>query len=811
MTVQKKDATTHALIDGATFQLWNDLDHSHTLTAGDTTNGTAHGTSGGTYTWTGLGYGDYLVQEVTPPAGYTLPAVTVQAVSITAQNSGTTQTFTFQDPQILSSIKVVKLDAATGAPLAGAIFGLRSTATGTDIATCTTAADGSCTFSGLSFGTYFVVEEHAPTGYDLSSPATQGPITINAANAGTTQTFTFNNPHKRSSLTVKKVDAEGGAPLAGGVFELHSGTSTGALVGSCTTTLPTGTCSIGNLDFGTYVWVETAAPTGYTIPTPAFSDPITIDASNAGGTFPVTTFADPHKLSNIKVQKHDATLNGALIDGATFQLWLDNGDGSFNAASDTKVGGAVSTTGGAYTWSNLDFGVYFVQEVSPPTGYQLPAQPVQKVTITAANAGGTTTVDFADPHKLSNIKVQKHDATLNGALIDGATFQLWLDNGDGSFNAASDTKVGGAVSTTGGAYTWSNLDFGVYFVQEASPPTGYQLPAQPVQKVTITAANAGGTTTVDFADPHKLTDLTVVKQDAVDHSALDGAVFALRNTPAGSNLLTCATSIGSCTFSGLDFGTYYVVEITPPAGYSLPAVTTQGPFTINAANAGQTVTVTFQDPRLPGTVKAHKVDANGGAGLPGAIFELRSGSADGTTVATQSSDGSGNVTFTGVAFGTYFVVEVTPPLGYSLPAVTACGPIAISSANLSDFATCTGEGAFTDAQKPASLSLDKQVQPSGGSTWSAVGLKGSSTAIDLSVDNGTSVVYRYVVVNTGQQTIDGLVVTDDRVSSGDITCLATTLAPGAVHDLQLDAPDGDLPGQEHRQRERHVPDGQRHA
>ena len=571
VTVVKKDATTGANIDGASFQLWNDVNASHTLDAGDTKIGAAVQTTGGTYTWTGLGYGNYLIQEVSPPAGYSLPATTVQSFSISAQNSGTTRTFTFNDPEIPSSIKVVKLDAVTNAPLAGAVFGLRSTPTGADITTCTTATDGSCTFSGLLFGTYYVVEEKPPTGYQLSNPSTQGPITIDASNAGTTQTLTFSNPHTLSSLTVKKVDAESNAPLAGATFELHSGSATGTLVGTCSTTLPSGTCSIGSLDFGSYYWVETAVPTGYNLPAVTVQGPITINAGNAGTTFAVTTFSDPRKL----------------------------------------------------------------------------------------------------------------------------------------------------------------------------------------------------------------TDITVVKEDAVDQSKLDGAVFALRNTAGGSNLATCATLAGSCTFANLDFGTYYVVEITPPVGYSLPAVTVQGPYTITTANAGQPITVTFLDPRLPGTIQAEKVDAQGGAGLPGAIFDLHSGSPTGSVVGTQTSDASGNVTFTDVAFGTYYVVERTPPLGYSLPAVTSCGPITISATNLSDFATCTGANAFTDAQKPASLSLDKQVQPSGGSSWSAVGLKGSSTAIDLAVNYGSQVVYRYVITNTGQQPIEGLTVTDNRVSSGSITCLATSLAPGA--------------------------------
>src|SRR5690606_23157417 len=80
---------------------------------------------------------------------------------------------------------------------------------------------------------------------------------------------------------------------------------------------------------------------------------------------------------------------------------------------------------------------------------------------------------------------------------------------------------------------------------------------------------------------------------------------------------------GTYTWTGLDFGTYFVEETAAPTGYDLPALTVQGPYTINAGNAGGlTFTVTFADPRKPSSIKVIKVDEQTDEVLAGAKFRL---------------------------------------------------------------------------------------------------------------------------------------------------------------------------------------------
>ena len=76
---------------------------------------------------------------------------------------------------------------------------------------------------------------------------------------------------------------------------------------------------------------------------------------------------------------------------------------------------------------------------------------------------------------------------------------------------------------------------------------------------------------------------------------------------------------------------------------------------------------------------------------------------------------------------------------------------------------------------------------------SSLSLTASSLASSYSTA-GTVIGYRYLVTNTGQTTLHGLGVTDNRVSGANLSCPQTTLA-GRVHDLHRH-----LPGDPNRRR-----------
>ncbi|WP_405787850.1 prealbumin-like fold domain-containing protein [Streptomyces sp. NBC_00029] len=105
----------------------------------------------------------------------------------------------------LGDVTMIKEDATTGDPLAGAVFqlweetngipGLQPTGSDPDTSigdTCTTAADGTCTRT-LPTGVYYWQETQAPPGYDLPLNPVFGPLVLTEENIAEGVTATAEN------------------------------------------------------------------------------------------------------------------------------------------------------------------------------------------------------------------------------------------------------------------------------------------------------------------------------------------------------------------------------------------------------------------------------------------------------------------------------------------------------------------------------------------------------------------------------------------------------------------------------------------
>jgi hypothetical protein len=147
-------------------------------------------------------------------------------------------------PPATSGISVLKLDAETQDPLAGAQFRAYRDTNGNGApdagdqalgAAVTTGSDGTAAWSGLGSGTYLVVETRAPAGYDLPANAYQA-VTFGAANAGTTVRMVFLDGPQGSIGIVKEafekaagtwVATDGEVPFGSTVRYVMTVTATG--------------------------------------------------------------------------------------------------------------------------------------------------------------------------------------------------------------------------------------------------------------------------------------------------------------------------------------------------------------------------------------------------------------------------------------------------------------------------------------------------------------------------------------------------------------------------------------------------------
>lgn len=337
-----------------------------------------------------------------------------------------------------------------------------------------------------------------------------------------------------------------------------------------------------------------------------------------------------------------------LLAGGTFQLWKEN------KGSDDTLIETFSTVNGSWTSSPIEYGTYYVKEITAPAGYILASNPSQSVTIKKTNAHAT--IEMTNEKYTSGaITIKKVDE--KGKPLAGAEFTL---------------LPGGIKKTTdnSGVAIFENLPAGDYYVSEAKRPTNYggfngsvriKINTSGETK-TITAAEnvevEGSNITINWTNTRDKGSITITKTDG--NQSLSGALFGLYDNAGatGDPVKTAYTDQkGEGQFTDLAAGTYYLKEITAPNGYVLD--TTVRELMIGGNNAWD-VETNIENRLKQYTLKLTKKGDDGKL-LAGVEFAI---SGTGVDPMTAESGKEGVVTFTGLAFGEYTITEVEAPQGY---------------------------------------------------------------------------------------------------------------------------------------------------
>ncbi|GGL49439.1 SpaA isopeptide-forming pilin-related protein [Sporolactobacillus putidus] len=673
LTVFKDDAVSHAPLPGTTFTLYDSTGTTalRTLTTG----------SDGKAAFNNFKYGTYILKETQAPVGYTISDALVNGtykVTIDASSSATGAVTTIDDNQ--NKVILTKQDAA-GNPLAGAIFQLESNIGGTwtpirTDQTIQSDTNGKVEIDGLAPGNYQLTESSAPAGYLVNGTTIRFTVTKNAnnqvldVNAGTLTDY-------QGSAVLTKDDNQN-HPLAGAVYELQvqNGDGSWNTVKQNLATGSDGKISASGLAPGTYQFVETQAPNGYTVNASPVGFTIASSSSGDPGTQQLT---QSDAQSSVVLTKVDANDSNAKLSGAEFKLE----DGSGNIVTKDARGNTLNpvwTTdkNGQFTVIGLSAGTYQFIETAAPTGYQLDTTPIPfTVSNTDTKAHSVTSSD-----KPSAVTLTKVDANDSNAKLSGAEFALQDGSGQ-PVTADAAGKPRPAVWTTdsSGQFTVNGLAPGSYQFVETAAPSGYQLDATPIPfKVT----NAD-TSAVPIRATDKLNSVTLTKVDANDSNAkLPGADFKLVDSKGnavtkdvkGNDLQPTWTtdSNGQFTVYGLAPGNYQFVETAAPSGYQLDA--TPIPFKITNTDVAA-VPITATD-KL-NSVTLTKVDANDqSAVLAGAEFQLFDSNgkavekdANGKTLpSVWTTDSKGQFTVNGLAPGDYHFIETKAPANYNLDATS---------------------------------------------------------------------------------------------------------------------------------------------
>jgi uncharacterized surface anchored protein len=453
-------------------------------------------------------------------------------------------------------IEATKYDEVSGRPLAGAHFRIQGyfpegNPNGIPIDRVqVTGGDGRTVFDNLPAGQYTISEVEAPPGYQFDSTAFRSvPLTW-----GQTASATFYNKPK-TFVEVVKVDGDDTALLLNGArFRLSDPTSGETWEGVTSggrVRLGEGGGSFGNrlVEGKLYILTEIQAPNGYVLdPSPI---EVIVAADNQLNAVTVRNYRNP----SLTVVKRDRE-TGAPLAGAVFSVIYENGQSVSGSPFTTDANGRIVLPRTLFEGNGER--TLIVTEIEAPPGYVLSDPNWQRVTM---RPGEDNVVTFENLKK-PTLTVIKYDELTNEPLA-GATFRLWRAEGE----TWSENQITGAD----GRIVWTDLDPGIYSVQEVDEPYGYF--RDPARKE-ILLEGGGDKELTFFNRPRPV--LTILKRDQITGAPLEGVLFRvqqLEGLTIGEFLTDENGMIELSPRTGylLEERIYRVTEVQPPAEYLLAA------------------------------------------------------------------------------------------------------------------------------------------------------------------------------------------------------------------------------------------------
>lgn len=577
-----------------------------------------------------------------------------------------------------TSVEIQKVDADTGAGVAGAQIGVYRAGDNQQVTTVTSGADGKAIVKGLAAGNYYAKETVPPAGYKLNDA--EIPFVVH--NDGTTTPVVkITNSREGRQVRISKDDAETKAPVSNAGVSVYDKDGIEVFKG---TTNADGEVLTIPLTPGEYTFKETSAPAGYELNREVFKFTLNEDGSISG----TTAFSNTPLKYEVVIRKTQ-TGTTTPVQGATITVYNQAGE---------KVHEARTDVNGEVRISNLKPGKYTFKETAAPVGYAKEDGTYSFDVAGDGRVSGTTSITN-DPLRY-DVTLKKLDA-VNNAPLKGATLAVYDSAGKNIYSAVTDDK---------GEIKVPQLLPGKYTFKEAVAPAGYALNGNTFTfEVGGDGKVTGATTITNELLWH---DATIKKVDAANNAPLKGAALAVYNS-AGKNIYSAVTDDkGEIKVSHLMPGKYTVKETAAPSGYTLNV----NSFAFEVGSDGKvTGATTIADELI--RVPVRKVDAkNTSVELSGATFSLyradnnvlvktlTTGVTPALVLDTQrtihnpsctkiagtpglstvsptdarnythcaactplhDTTTSGTVTFTGMPAGRYYIKETAAPKGYAL-------------------------------------------------------------------------------------------------------------------------------------------------
>ena len=570
----------------------------------------------------GVAYGDYKLVETKHLDNYNADT-TERDVTIDNQNS--TKQLTVTNTLIKGKVEVTLVDAVVdGKPIKGATFVLKQG--DTVVKELTTDDSGKVVFENVPYGEYTVVEKTTLENYVIDS----APKAVKIEQQGQVEKVQVVNVLKTSNVKVTKVDADDNTKkLAGVEFELR-GANGKVLKG---TTNANGEYIFEDVVYGDYKLVETKTLDNYNLTTTEE----TVQVRDAGQTIEKTV-TNALKKGKVEVTKVDADDNTKKLAGVKFEL--KQGD-------EVKYEGTTDANG-KLVIDNVIYGDYKLVEKETLENYNLNTNPVD-VSIKAQGQLVEKTVE--NTLKKGKVEVTAVDADDNTKKLPGIKFVL--KQGD-------EVKYEGTTDANG-KLVFDKVIYGDYKLVEKETLENYNLNKD---QFDVSIKEEGQLVEKTVPNLLKKGKVEVTKVDAEDNTKkLAGVKFALKQ---GNDVKYEGTTDanGKLVFDKVVYGDYKLVETETLENYNL----NKDQFDVSIKEEGQLVEKTVTNQIIKSDIKFVKVDAkDNNKKLAGVKFVLKQGDVE---KYEAISDANGVVSFKGVVYGEYTLVEKETIAGYKLSTET---------------------------------------------------------------------------------------------------------------------------------------------
>ena len=531
-------------------------------------------------------------------------------------------------------IEITKTDAKNGMKISGVQFGLYDTE-GNKLRSYTTNILGKTIIANIKEGTYILKEEQAPYGYEKCADhiilikdgnytvTRQGEVIAQGEeiikNGIPTINFNIKNERSKGSITINKIDEyvnnnKQKIPLQGVTFDIID---TDQNVLATKTTDINGALVASELEWGKlYTIKETKAPSGYEPTTQT-----TYLSKNEKDK--VIEIQNKRKTGTVTLTKQDEK-DGTKLQGATYSLYAKNSiydkEGNEQYAPDTKIAEATTDENGKVTFEKLQWGDYYIKEISSVYGYEL-SNEKHEFTINEQTVENIVEKTEKETRKKAHLQILKLDE--KGNFLQGVQFVLYKENGVQVIKTDENGDEIKYITNEAGQLNINDIEWGNYYIEEINVPEGYErLNTKFTFSVTRQTFENDNTAITSVTNSETNEQVSVIKNNrlsgkvkltkyACDASGnetetiLPQAIYELYKS--NGQLLGEYTTDenGQISVQDLEWDSYYFIEKQAPQGYSISDKKIA--FVVNSKNAGFEQPLSAYDKQETGEIKINKI------------------------------------------------------------------------------------------------------------------------------------------------------------------------------------------------------------